>query len=109
MSVTWRTRLRIGLLLGVVIAGPVWATESPAPALTEVERLAIENLELKAALRQLRADAAQREADLMAALLRAERQALEERLRARLQPPAGAIFDWATQRFVTPPADGRTP
>ena len=111
MRVRVDRRLGAVLLLAALLAAAprvqAAADEPPAPGtLTEIERLQIENLELKAAVRQLRAEAAAREAMLTEALLEHERHALEDRLRARLKPAADTVFDWKTRSFVPRPPAG---
>ena len=98
---------REGLAAAVVVLGsvvvvgqgptPQPAPETAAAALTDCETATADVLLLRARVVQL-------EQQLVSSQLEAERVRLEASFRARLQPPAGYVFDWASKTFKPPPA-----
>jgi len=102
------------IALALLIACPVFAQETPTPhaapqALTDAERCSVDSLAQRASIVALRAELAkltariaELEAPLVADAVAKERARLEAQFRSRLQPPAGAVFDWTTLTFTGP-------
>lgn len=93
----------VWLVLVVVGVTAMQAGADSNAALSDVQRLRAEVHALKGQLLEARYQLATCEAQQHATALARERQALEAEFRDALAPPEGAIFDWQTLTFASPP------
>lgn len=114
-------RRRVGtIVMMLAVAGQTWAQTTPPPttpaaaapvAVTDAERCSAESLSQRAAIVALRSEiarlqarVAELEAPLVEQAVEREWQQIEARIRERVKPVEGSVFNRQTLTFTAPEA-----